>query len=383
MRRILLALAAAASCGGLALAQDRRDEAQALAEAKQQAEDAMRRSLLLERQAERANSEAAKARTAAAALVARIEAAEAAITAAEARIRIIEGLRREQRARLAERQAPVVRLTAALQTMARRPPALALVQPGSVNEVVHVRSLLASTLPVIRARTAGLREEIAAGNRLRAQAETARASLLQGQQELRTQRLALARLEERERARSASLASSALAEGDRALAFTEEARDLSAEMGTRAFQNRLRASLSALPGPLPRPGTPSRPAPAGAPRYILPVSGRLLTGTGEISPAGVHARGLTFEVAAGTPVVAPRAGRVVFAGPYRSYGRVVILDHGGGWMTLVTNLGSLEVEVGQAVAQGLPIGRAPRRRSEMLVELRQGSRPVPITPLLS
>jgi hypothetical protein len=35
--------------------------------------------------------------------------------------------------------------------MARRPPALALVQPGSIDEVVHVRSLLASTLPVIRA----------------------------------------------------------------------------------------------------------------------------------------------------------------------------------------------------------------------------------------
>jgi septal ring factor EnvC (AmiA/AmiB activator) len=258
-----------------------------------------------------------------------------------------------------------------------------LVQPGSVDEVVHVRSLLASTLPVIRARTADLREEVAAGNRLRAQAETARAALLASQRTLRGQRLELARLEERERARSASLASSAVAEGDRALAFTEEARDLSAEMGTREFQNRVQASLNELPGPVLRPGTPAQPAQARAPRYILPVAGRLLTGTGEISDAGVHARGLTFEVAGAAPVVAPRAGRIVFAGAYRSYGRVVILDHGGGWLTLITNMATLDVPVGQSVAQGAPLGRAPAGRSEMLVELRQGSRPVPITPLLS
>jgi hypothetical protein len=83
------------------------------------------------------------------------------------RIRIIEGLRAQQRARLAERQEPVVRLTAALQTMARRPPALAMVQPGSIDDVVHVRSVLASTLPIIRARTPSLREEVKGGQRAR------------------------------------------------------------------------------------------------------------------------------------------------------------------------------------------------------------------------
>jgi septal ring factor EnvC (AmiA/AmiB activator) len=104
---------------------------------------------------------------------------------------------------------------------------------------------------------------------------------------------------------------------------------------------------------------------------------------GEISEAGVHARGLTIEAPGGAPVIAPRAGRIAFAGPYRSFGRVVILDHGGGWMTLITNLGAVSVAAGADVAQGAPIGRAPPSRSEMLIELRQGSRPVPITALLS
>jgi septal ring factor EnvC (AmiA/AmiB activator) len=382
MRSLVSATVALAFLGGLALAQESATEAEALLLAKRQAEEATLRSQQLDRQAAEATSEAAKARAAALALIARIEAAEADITAAETRVRIVDALRAHQRARLAERQEPVVRLTAALQTMARRPPALALVQPGSVHDVVHVRSLLASTLPVIRARTASLREEIEAGNRLRSQADAARASLLKGRKELREQRVALARLEERERARSAALASSALSESDRALAFTEEARDLSALMGTRQFQAQVRTSLMDLPGPALRPGTAEADPAAARRRYILPLEAELVTGMGEISEAGVHARGLTFEAEAGTKIVAPRAGRIVYSGQFRSYGRILILDHGAGWTTLITNLGEVTVPAGQLVPMGAPLGRTGSRVSKVLVELRRNGRPVPITPLL-
>jgi septal ring factor EnvC (AmiA/AmiB activator) len=384
VKRWLLPAAAGLLVAGLAAAQTRVDEAAALVLAKRQAEEATRRSEALEREAAEATGEAAKARAAAAAVAARIQAAEADLTAAETRIRIIEALRVAQRARLAERQAPVVRLTAALQTMARRPPALALIQPGSVDDVVHVRSLLASTLPVIRARTAGLREEIRAGNVLRRQAETARAALVEGQEELRKRRLAFARLEAEQRRRSEELANSALTESDRALALGEEARDLMALMGTREYQARLRASLSALPGPVLRPGSdrdPLVPAPR-QPRYMLPVAGRLVTGLGEISDAGVHARGLTFETAANAPVVAPRAGRVVYAGPFRGYDEIVILDHGGGWTSVVTGLSGLAVRVGQTVPMGAPLGRTSPGEPRVTVELRRGGRPFPIAPLL-
>ena len=383
MKRFLLpALAAAALAAGVAGAQARQDEAAALLLAKSQAEEAIRRSQQLDREAARATDEAAKARAAASAVAARIEAAEAELTAAETRIRIVEALRAQQRARLAERQEPVARLTAALQTMARRPPALALVQPGSIDEVVRVRSLLASTLPVIRARTAGLREEIRAGNALRQQAEAARAALIAGQEELRKQRIAFARLEAQQRRRSEALATSALFESDRALALGEEARDLAALMGTREYQARLRASLSELPGPLPRPGSGGETEPAGGTRYRLPVAGRLVRGTGEISDAGVHARGLTFETAPGAPVAAPRAGRVVYAGPFRGYDEIVMIDHGGGWTSVVTGLSGLAVRVGDRVAMGAPLGRVSPGEPRVSVELRRSGRPVAIAPLL-
>jgi septal ring factor EnvC (AmiA/AmiB activator) len=370
--------------GGSATAQPSSDEARALLLAKSQAEEATRRSQALEREAERATGEAAKARAEAAALAARIQAAEADLSAAEARIRLIEAKRAAQRVRLAEKQGPLIRLTAALQTMARRPPALALIQPGSMDEAVRLRALLASTLPVIRARTADLRQEIERGNALRRQADRAFAALVAGQQELRRRRIALAALEQRQRQRSQSLIESALTQSDRALAFGEEARELGVLAGTRRFQERLRADLAALPGPLLRPGEAGQPASrARAATYRLPVEGRLVTGMGEISDAGIHARGLTFETAPAAQAVSPAPGEVVFAGPFRGYGQVVIIDHGGGWTTTITGLEELDVSRKDRLSTGAVLGRAAEHEPKVGVELRGNGRPFPIAPLIA
>jgi septal ring factor EnvC (AmiA/AmiB activator) len=375
---ILLALAAG---GGLAAAMPAPpSDAEALRAAIFQSSEAQRRSSAYEARAAQAKGEADRAEASSEALAARIEASEADITAALARIRLIEQLRLEQRARLAERQAPLIRLTAALQTMARRPPALALVQPGSLDEVVHVRALLASAMPQIRARTIGLRAEVARGDRLRRAAVLAVAALRFSRQDLKQRRLALARFEEKERAHSQILMESAAGESERALAFGEEARDLTALENSRQFQAELRRSLADLPDPLPRPVN----QPSGRPRasYRLPVEGRLITGTGELSDAGVHARGLVLEAAPDAEIVAPAAGRIAYARRFRSYGELVVIDHGHGWLSAITNLETLFVRPGDMVAAGAPIGRTGPGSARVGVELRHDGRPVAITGLI-
>ena len=382
MRRLLLLplLAAAAAAG--AWAQELQAPSPApndLVAAKRQAEAARRRSEQLEAAARGATDAAQKARAEAEAIAARIEAAEADITAGQARLRLIEELRRAQRARLAEQQGSLIRLTGALQTLAQRPPALALVQPGSLGEVVHVRALLASSLPVIRTRTAAVRAEMAEGDRLRRQAALAVAALRRSQDDLRGRRVALAQLETRQRARSEGLAQSAIAESDKALALGEQARALAELEGTRTFQAQLRGRLGELPEPAPRPVNPPE---QGRGSYRLPVQGRLLTGEGELSEAGVHARGLRVEAPSNAEVIAPAAGRVAFAGPFRSYGRVLILDHGGGLSTTITALGTLAVRPGDRVAAGQPLGRTGGAPAIVSIELRRDGRPVAIAPLL-
>ncbi|MFD1952316.1 murein hydrolase activator EnvC family protein [Sphingomonas arantia] len=373
------------------LAQTVAEERKALAQARADARAATARAQRYEREATQAEGAAARTRRAAAAIAARIQAAEADIAAARARIQLVDTLRARQRTRLATVQAPIVRMAAALQTLARRPAALALVQPGSIDDVVHVRALLAAGVPAIRARAALVRTELARTEQLRIQGNRAAAALVAGRDRLARERIALARVEAGHLARSASLVDTAMAEQDRALALGEEARDIMTLMEEIDVRAARRDRLAALPGPIPRPLVPGLvavpvPEPLAAdrpPPYRLPVVGRVLTGLGEVSDAGIRARGVTLSPAARAQVVSPGAGRIAYAGGFRGYGRIVIVDHGGGWTTLLTGLGRTAVIAGQTVDAGSPLGTAATTRPSITVELRHDGRPVDIAPLLT
>jgi septal ring factor EnvC (AmiA/AmiB activator) len=377
----LALIAVLLAAAGAAQGQSEADR-KALDQARREAAEATQRFQALDAQARRATSEAERARAAGEALAARIEAAEADLTAAERRIALIDAQQAVQRARLAERQGPIVRLTAALQTMTRRPAALALVQPGSIRDAVHVRSLLGAALPEIRRRTAALRSEVHDSAVLRQRSELARSQLNASRAALGQRRAALAAFESAERIRSRRLSGLALGQEDRALVHGEEAQALQHSIGSGEREAALAASLGALPGPLARPGPPE--AGAGVERlpYSLPVEGRVVTGVGEISDGGVHARGVTLETRAEAQVIAPAGGRIVYAAPFRRYGNVVIIDHGRGWMTVLTDLGSTGVRTGQIVARGAPIGRAGAGTPRVTVELRHDGRPIPFAQMI-
>jgi murein hydrolase activator len=186
-RHIFLGLMAGvlALAGYSALAQDMvlsgtatsmAEEQRALKDARAQANDAQTRSEALEAQAATATAEADKVRARIAALAARIQQTEANIREGQARIDILKRLQKQQAAHLAEKQAPAVRLIAAIQNVARRPSVYTLVQPGSVRDAVHVRAVLSTVMPVIEHRTAGLRADLTKSRQLRFAAETARQS---------------------------------------------------------------------------------------------------------------------------------------------------------------------------------------------------------------
>lgn len=346
------------------------------------------RSRALERAAEQARDRAVEARASEAAAAERIKAAEAEIAAARARIAIADRLLAAQESRLSERRGPILRLIAALQSMARRPAVLGLVQPGSTEDMVHVRAVLGATRPVVEARTAGLRAELARIRGLRAVAQAGVRRLRESQARLARERTDLLRLEAAHRARSTELERDALIESDRALALGERAREIVAGIDVIGAKADVRRSLSELPGPLPRPASiGAAPEPGPTPRapapYRLPVPGRLLMGLGELSDSGVRARGVTVAPSPGATVVSPASGRIRFAGQFRAYGKVVIVDHGQGWTSLVSGLDAVSVRVGERVAQGQKIGSAARGDTpEVTVELRRRGQPVDLVQLL-
>lgn len=367
-------------------AQDVADQPAQLAAAKAQSLVAAARSVSLEHAAAGEQDQARQARALEAAVAARIEQAEADFVVGQARMAIVERSIESQRAHLAEQQQPVARLLAALQSFVRRPAIISVAQPGSIDDLVHVRAVLASTFPVIRARTRRVRTELSQARMLRTQAVRAGQALAESRARLDAQRLSLARLEAAHRARGRALGQDALFESDRAIALGENARDIVASIDQTDTQATTQHDLTALPGPQQRPLSPGKTATIGwagvTPAYRLPVTGQIVTGFGALSDAGARSRGITLATAGSAGVVAPAAGRIAFAGPFRGYGTIVIIDHGNGWTSLITGLGDTIARVGQRVAQGTPIGAMPSGSPRVTVELRRRDRPIDMMPLI-
>lgn len=365
------------------------DEARAaLDSARQQQRNARARGERLERQAAQSSQSADKALRAAAALAARIQQSEAGMTAAAAELALIARQRRAIDRALAVRREPLVRLTGALQAMARRPLTLAAFQPGSLRDLVYTRAVIDGTVPRVRAMTAGLRGELDRARALERGAGAAVEAYRDNSRQLTERRRALVSLAQSQRLTARRVAGDASREEARALALAEEARDLDGLVTTLAEAGSLRDRLAALPGPVARPANPEAARVARAPPepspsatappagYQLPVTGRVLAGFGEAQGDGGRQSGIVMAPPPGAQVIAPGAGRIAFAGPYRGYGRIVIIEHGGGWTSLVTGLASLDTEVGREVAAGSPLGLAARRAPRVTLELRSGGAPV-------
>ncbi|MEL7219509.1 MAG: peptidoglycan DD-metalloendopeptidase family protein, partial [Pseudomonadota bacterium] len=377
------------------------DQAQAeLQRATREGQRAEARAERLAQQAEDATEAADKTAKQAAAIAAQIQSAEADIAAASAQYSLARNKRGALSARLAERREPLVRLTSALQTTARRPLVLSSLQPGSLKDLVYVRAVLDTAVPEIRDRTAALRSDLEEGRALERQAQQALETLRTSEQDLQAKRAELTDLETRQRLASRDARSSAAREGERALALAEEARDLDGLIDRLDDAASLRRELAVLPGPVMRPAglaepsitvteevlasdevsvanpPPSTGANSPPDGFQLPVQGRTIAGFGELRGSGSRNTGLSLAPSAGAQVVAPASGRVAFSGPYRGFGRIVILEHANDWTSLITGLDRASVEVGDELIGGSPIGVAAQEEPSITIELRSGGTPV-------
>ena len=170
---------------------------QELKQARSEQAAAEARAAKLEEVASKARNEVEKLRAEQAASAQAMEAAEARITAADTQLRLASAYVAAHRRQLAEQQRPVSSLLAGLAVMAQRPPLMAIADQASADELVRVRILLGSTLPVIRARTARLSAELEEGRKLERAAQLAQAELAGSRRNLMTRRQQFAALERR------------------------------------------------------------------------------------------------------------------------------------------------------------------------------------------
>ncbi|MCF8502017.1 MAG: peptidoglycan DD-metalloendopeptidase family protein [Rhodospirillum sp.] len=121
----------------------------------------------------------------------------------------------------------------------------------------------------------------------------------------------------------------------------------------------------------------------------FPARGRLAGRYGDKTDLGDTLKGMRIQTRSGGQVVSPHDGVVVFAGPFRGYGNLLIIDHGGGYHTLLAGLGRIDAIVGQRLAAGEPVGLMPPNGGHddespsLYVELRRDGQPINPLPWLT
>jgi septal ring factor EnvC (AmiA/AmiB activator) len=110
----------------------------------------------------------------------------------------------------------------------------------------------------------------------------------------------------------------------------------------------------------------------------LPVSGTIRTAFGDTDDYGSKSQGITFNAPAGATVVTPLAGTVKFAGTFQKYKQILIVEHAGGYHSLIAGLGRIDTVVGATLAAGEPVGVAENsdESARIYYELRQDGEPV-------
>jgi len=338
---------------------------------------------------------------------ARIRDVEARVEATRGRLKPLDDQEKTIRRSLDERRAAVIEILAALQRIGRQPPPALLVRPEDALQAVRTAITLGAVLPDMRAQADALagdladlldvRKEIAAEHDRLARDldvlghEQLRMNVLidERQRKQTTTEEAL----EAERTRAAELARQA--DGLKDLIAKLESALNSAERTAHAQarsieEDATRPDLAALkdPGRL----TPAVAFASTRGHLHLPVNGTKIHDFGGSDGAGGTQRGESIATHAGAQITSPCDGWVVYAGPFRSYGQLLILNAGGGYHILLAGMERISVDLGQFVLTGEPVAvmgggsqvsaaAATRSKQPVLyVEFRKDGTPIDPSP---
>jgi murein hydrolase activator len=306
-----------------------------------------------------------------------VNATEQKISETEARLDMLTGSEDAIKRSLAGRRAVIAEVLASLQRMGRKPPPALLAAPEDMLAAIRTSMLLASVLPEMRGETEALASDLSDLMQLRQSIAAERERLSNDVANLRAERQRLAALVE---ARQAALIAAEKAldtERERALELAKQAASLKdliarieiaaaargAEAARKADEMRQRAAETAPSAdsmkiaPFKDPG---RLAPAAAfadTKGLLPfpVNGIIQRGYGSRDAFGGTEKGLLIATRSEAIVTTPCDGWVSFAGPYRSYGQLLIVNAGQGYYIVLAGMDKINVNVGQFVLAGEPV----------------------------
>ena len=308
---------------------------------------------------------------------------------------------------LSRRREQFGQVLVALQRLSRLPPEAVFAYPTPPSDLVRTAILLRTAVPAIETRAQHLRENLTALELTRETIKARRADLRQATARLENRRRKLDQLDSAKSDAREKTLSARQIEAARLGRLTEEAQTLR-ELFDQLEQERVERArdtgkpaadqyLVAPDNTGPRRLEPPDALTALPPFELNPISaarGKLtypvigaVTGKydGRVSK-GQRRKGLTIETRPGAQVVAPFNGQIVFSGPFRRYGHLLIIEHGEGYHSLLAGMALVEGTVGQWLLAGEPVGLMARSQSgkpSLYMELRRNGQPVNLNPWLA
>ncbi len=300
----------------------------------------------------------------------RLRDVEIRIRDAEIRLARLHEKENAVRRSLGERRVVLAEILAALQRIGRTPPPVILSRPDDAVAAIRGSALAGALLPELRSEAEALANDLDALTDLGREIEAGRERLkvqyaALGEEEARIDILIETRARQEHETQAALLS-----EQNKAARLAAEAQSLNAliEKLENNVESASKAAAKArrLPGKadaaeaIRRFSDATRLAPAV--RFVdakgllpLPVVGAPVLSFGQDDGLGGQARGLSLEATPGARVVAPADGWVVYAGPFRSFGQVLIVNAGDGYHIVLAGMERIDATLGQFVLAGEPV----------------------------
>jgi len=280
---------------------------------------------------------------------AKIRATETKMTAAEAKLEPLDLREAEIRKSLDDRRALLVESLAAMQRIGSAPVPSLLLQPEDALESVRAAILLGAVVPELRGQAERLVADLSELAQVRQNIAAERAALARDQGALEAERNRISALiAERQRQFGAS-EQAFEAERARTAALARQA-DSVQDLVTRLEKEVAEAAERQAKG------QPQVPFAETKGKLALPAAGKIVRNFGAETDSGGTAKGLSIATRPNAEVNSPCEGRVVFAGPFRNYGQLLIINAGDGYHILLAGMENITVDLGQTIAAGEPVG---------------------------
>jgi len=323
-----------------------------------------------------------------------IRSVEGRVAGTEARLQQLIDSEASIRKSLDGRRAVIVEVLAALQRIGRRLPPALMVKPEDALESVRTAMLLGAVVPEMRVEAEALAGELSDLVRVRAEAATERDGLARDLMALSIEKNRMTLLVDERQKHQSEAEKKLEAERQRAAELSRQADNLKDLIGRleRGLDSAARAARSAEEGralgdtradlsALKDPGrlTPAIAFASAKGVLPIPVNGVKSRDFGAADGNGGTERGISIATRPGAQVTAPCDGWVVYAAPYRSYGKLLILNAGGGYHVVLAGMERISVDIGQFVLTGEPVavmGSGPQVASAMLTGAAGSSPPM-------